>query len=234
MDGSGTLSAADALRTLKAAVGQPIELLCQCSGESSGATSPPLKTGQTDCWYYNGQIWPCAGMGQDGELQKGTPRSFTDNGNGTITDNASGLMWEKLSNDESIHDYGAIYEGRDAWQKIAQLNTTQFAGYGDWRLPNINELLTLVNYGSGRGGNDYLPPGTFAVFNEGCTFGCTVKTCSCTNPARYWSSTTYHYRSTGPLTPTTAETWVVDFWDGRTAWSTKTFTAAIRAVRGGS
>src|SRR5262245_50839454 len=45
---------------------------------------PPLKTGQTTAF----------GTGSDGDLQKGAGQSFTDNGDGTITDNTTGLMWE--------------------------------------------------------------------------------------------------------------------------------------------
>jgi hypothetical protein len=37
-------------------------------------------------------------------VQAGIPRSYTDNGDGTITDNVTGLMWEKLSDDASVHD----------------------------------------------------------------------------------------------------------------------------------
>ena len=55
------------------------------------------KTGQTQC-YNASTIIDCAGTGQDGALQKGVawpnPR-FTDNGNGTVTDNLTGLIWLK-------------------------------------------------------------------------------------------------------------------------------------------
>ena len=55
------------------------------------------KTGQTTC-REAGNIIDCAGTGQDGEIQAGVewpfPR-FTDNGDGTVTDNLTGLMWLK-------------------------------------------------------------------------------------------------------------------------------------------
>ena len=66
-----------------------------------------LRTGQTACYDLvlgEGIIVPCAGTGQDGELQKGLAQDYTDNGDGTITDNRTGLMWEKLGDDGSIHD----------------------------------------------------------------------------------------------------------------------------------
>ena len=58
-----------------------------------------LKTGQTTAY----------GAGTDGDLQKGAPRSYTDNGDGTITDNTTGLMWEKKDRAGGIHDWGNQY-----------------------------------------------------------------------------------------------------------------------------
>jgi hypothetical protein len=41
-------------------------------------------------------------------------RAYVDNGDGTITDSKTGLMWEKLSDDGSIHDWDATYTWADA------------------------------------------------------------------------------------------------------------------------
>lgn len=115
--------------------------------------SKVLATGQTGCWDSSGASEPCAGTGQDGEFQKGAPRSYTDNGDGTITDNLTGLLWEKLDNWDGIenwsdlHDADNDYNWDQAFGKIAALNGANFAGHNDWRLPNVNELLTLVDYG---------------------------------------------------------------------------------------
>ena len=58
------------------------------------------KTGQTQCYDASAAI-DCAGTGQDGAFQKGVawpnPR-FTDNSNGTVTDNLTGLIWLKNAN----------------------------------------------------------------------------------------------------------------------------------------
>src|SRR5438445_7951373 len=103
-------------------------------------------TGQTTCWDSSGTVIPCAGTGQDGELRKGAPLSYTDNGDGTITDNNTGLMWEKLSMDGSVHDVSTTYPWANAFaQHVATLNGTSFAGHTDWRVPNVKELQNIIN-----------------------------------------------------------------------------------------
>ena len=89
----------------------------------SGSHFQPLKTGQTQCWDTTDSYIACAGTGQDGELQKGLARAYIDNGDGTITDTQTGLMWEKLRDDGSIHDKDNSYTWANAFAvKIAALN----------------------------------------------------------------------------------------------------------------
>src|SRR5207247_60676 len=111
------------------------------------------------------------------------PLSYTDNGDGTITDNNTGLVWEKLSADGSVHDMSNTYTWDQTFSgHVATLNSTSFGGHNDWRLPNVKELASIVNYEDFPG-----CPGTGAAclsvspaFNNNCTSGCTVLTCSCT------------------------------------------------------
>lgn len=210
---SGTVTASDALSVLKAAVGQAVELLCAPPGQL-------LKTGQTICYDAAGSEIACAGTAQDGELQKGVVRSFTDNGDGTVTDNVTGLMWEKHSDDGTIHDKDNLYTWSSAFaSKVAALNSASFANHDDWRVPNIFELESLRNMGAAN-------PATYSAFNSSCSNGCAITTCSCTRSYNDWSSSTDH------AYPSYA--WYVSFSDGFTGADLKTREFGVRAVRAGS
>jgi len=62
---------------------------------------------------------------------------FKDNGNGTITDNATGLMWQQSGSPKYMN-----YDNAKAY--IEKLNSKKFAGYSDWRLPTVDELKLLL------------------------------------------------------------------------------------------
>ena len=65
------------------------------------------------------------------------PNDFVDNGDGTVTDRATGLMWEqKGSKREKSHYY--------AKKHVKSLNKKKFAGYDDWRRPTVEELYSLL------------------------------------------------------------------------------------------
>src|SRR5438309_5920827 len=195
------------------------------SSTTTTTTAPPAchftATGQTTCWDSSGNVIPCAGTGQDGDLQKGAPLSYTDNGDGTITDNNTGLMWEKLSMDGSVHDVSTTYPWANAFaQHVATLNSTNFAGHNDWRMPNVKELESIMNYQN-------VDPTVSPAFNTNCTSGCTVLTCSCTTSSSgYWSSTT------AASNPSTAG--VLDTGGGGVCLDSKSFLDNVRGVRGGS
>src|SRR6187399_563892 len=91
------------------------------SGSEGISRTSLLQTGQTKCFSQSGARIDCTGSGQDGEFQAGFPAELIDNGDGTITDLVTGLMWEKMSartiDDVSIHD--AEYAS-DGVSKLAQ------------------------------------------------------------------------------------------------------------------
>jgi hypothetical protein len=194
---------------------------CEADLATCQATPPsahPLKTGQTTSF----------GAGTDGDLQLGVARAYVDNGDGTITDTRTGLMWEKKSDDGTIHDKdntyawstsGTLADGPVFTTFLATLNAGGgFAGHTDWRLPNELELLSLQNYGNSN-------PSVSASFNTSCAAACTVLTCSCTSASfGYWSSTSR--AASGVFA------WVVGFSEGNVVFGQKTVaSSAVRAVR---
>jgi hypothetical protein len=65
---------------------------------------------------------------------------FVDNGDGTVTDKATGLMWMKV-------DSGKFKAGKMNWQEALKwAENLEYAGYSDWRLPNAKELQSIVDY----------------------------------------------------------------------------------------
>lgn len=76
------------------------------------------------------------------EISMNTHGSFAndliDNNDGTLTDNATGLMWQKGGSSE-------LLDNRGAKNYIKQINSQRFAGYSDWRMPTIEELMSLLN-----------------------------------------------------------------------------------------
>jgi hypothetical protein len=219
------VTVADALGVLRRSIGLSVNLTCLCDGGGECPLGGVTETGQTECWDDLDLTLPitsidCPGSGQDGDLQKGLPPDFVDNLDGTITDNRTKLTWEKLSNDTTIHDYNdKSFLWAGAFQKIDELNAIAFAGFNDWRLPQVRELQSLVDFSA-------FDPAVPDLFDKSCAPGCTILTCSCTNSNDYWSSTTYGQA------PQNA--WIVDGRDGSsTPLGPKTLYKFVRAVRGG-
>lgn len=88
--------------------------------------------------------------GQDATFQGNQP-SYTDNSDGTVTDNVTGLMWEK--------DPGDKLTWGEAVEKLKTMNSEKYLGYSDWRIPSIKELYSLVDYSgkTGMGSAESIP-----------------------------------------------------------------------------
>ena len=102
-------------------------------------------TGLTRCYDNRSEIAPPkAGQpfyGQDAQYQAVQP-AYKDNGDGTVTDLNTGLTWiQKPPTDK--------YSWTDAAKVVAGLNSRNFAGHGDWRLPNTKELYSIINHSKG-------------------------------------------------------------------------------------
>lgn len=141
--------------------------------------------------------WPMFGTRYPGTTCD-QPR-FEDNGNGTMTDHLSGLVWEKKGANGGIHDLNTFYrwstnqamppvENGSAFTSfLSTLNSSQFGGSSGWRIPTFAELQTI-----GPASREIpcpldgqcVPEG----FDQSCTPGCTELTCNCI-PAYLWSRT---------------------------------------------
>lgn len=96
-------------------------------------------------------VWPLAGQAAQSCLAANIPATsshLVNNGNGTVSDPKTGLMWKQCSEGQSGADCavgGAIhYTLKTALEQVATLNSQGFAGYTDWRIPNIKELRTII------------------------------------------------------------------------------------------
>jgi len=86
---------------------------------------------------------------------------FVDNNDGTVTDTSTGLIWQQDT-----------YHTPLTWQEALQYcEFLELGGYNDWRLPNRNELMSLIDY------SRYDPAIDTTIFPN-------------TSPYLYWTSTT--------------------------------------------
>jgi hypothetical protein len=193
-------------------------------------------------------------------VRAGVPLSAMDNLDGTITDNATGLTWELKDDAGGIHDKDNVYSwgqtlppymmnGTMVTEFLQELNRPPcFAGHCNWRIPNVRELQSLVDY-------QLAEPAVRTAFNRNCVPGCSIDgvdgpKCSCTAVDRptgsargrgtYWSCTTSRYISDNPaLRSGEFNAWVVDFSPfadlppGASYVDLKVQTFYVRAVRGG-
>jgi hypothetical protein len=150
----GLILFAAVMAVLIAASVAPAAPATPAKGKKSLVPAPVAQTGQTECWNALGEQIVCTDTGQDGDEQAGVvspvPR-FTDNNNGTVTDNLTGLIWVK---DPSCTDLGQA--GYFSWAEAltaannlssGQCGLTDGSVAGDWRLPNVRELFSLIDFG---------------------------------------------------------------------------------------
>lgn len=137
---------------------------------------------------------------------------FVEHGNGTVTHKPSGLTWkscpEGISGPKCGEGKAISVDWQGALSALASMNAVGFAGFSDWRLPNIKELQSIVEIScSAPSINEAIFPSTPADW--------------------FWSSTSL------AVAPTDA--WGINFGSGYSFPKTKQAPYGhVRLVRGGS
>ena len=192
-----------------------------------------LQTGTADC-AGGGAGVPKTGQttkyadGDDGDLEKGvawpSPR-FTDNSDGTVTDNLTGLIWLKNANcaggtanwATALSYSNALYDGcTSCFGGSTDCGLSDGSTAGQWRLPNVRELFSLIHWG---------------VFNPAVPNTAGTGQWTSGDPftgvqlGLYWSSTT--------CANYTSYAWHVDLFNGIVDGDGKTNAFYVWPVRGG-
>lgn len=141
------------------------------------------------------------------DLAASTPDSrFTVNGDGTVTDKVTGLIWKRCSEGRSgtscENGTAATFDWDDARTGVTSIS---FAGKRDWRLPTIQELDSIVEY------QCTMPAINTAVFPA-------------TPASNFWSASPYAGYATGA--------WNLNFNDGVHDNASKNYRLYVRLVRG--
>ena len=127
---------------------------------------PPAKTGQAECFDTFGNQIACAGTGQDGEYRNGSavnPR-YRNNFDGTVKDNLTGLLWLQDADCFGQQDWATALSDASALAD-GSCGLTDGSMPGDWRMPNVLELLSLIDHGNE---NPALPwPHPFLISPDG-------------------------------------------------------------------
>lgn len=145
----------------------------------------------------------------EGEIPSSTPTNrFTDHGNGTVTDEQTGLMWAKCVEgtsgvncaigDATIHNWAAA---------LALAVESELAGYTDWRLPNIKNLGSIVEV-------QCVPAINLAVF-----------------PNSFSTNSSYRVWSSSPDVQNPAHSYYLWFFNGSTFKDNRTEEQLVRLVR---
>ncbi|PAW79262.1 MAG: hypothetical protein B9S32_04735 [Verrucomicrobia bacterium Tous-C9LFEB] len=116
-------------------------LALNVAGFGAEANYPIVYTAQTSCYDQSHEIpWPRPShrfYGQDAQYQGHTP-SYLNNGDGTVTDQVTGLICQKTPVPKMTRE--------EAVASVDAFNALGLGGHYDWRLPTIKELYSLIEF----------------------------------------------------------------------------------------
>ena len=143
---------------------------------------------------------------------------YTNNANGTVTDEKTGLVWkmcsEGLSGNQCENGTATLFNWKTAMDAVVTVNLSGFAGSNDWRLPSVAELRSLLE-------DACQTPSINSTFFPNTVIG------------NYWSSSPYVYTPGGTEQNTDAiKAWYISFDTGFESYNAKDTSYAIRLVRG--
>lgn len=131
---------------------------------------------------------------------------FRDNGDGTVTDHATGLVWKRCSEGLRGDDCATGSLSAFTWQQaLRHAEAHLFAGSDQWRVPNKKELASLVEQRCAE-----------PAINSECFPN--------TPPSLFWSSSPYVYFPN--------HSWGINFFDGQANYYNRYFDRSLRLVRG--
>ena len=103
-----------------------------------------VDTAQKECFSSKGISTPCTSSGQDGAYNTNS-MSYKDNGDKTVTDNVTGLMWQQTADRDGNGEVKAVDKLSQS-DAITYCSNLSLAGYSDWRLPDIKTIYSLMNF----------------------------------------------------------------------------------------
>jgi uncharacterized protein DUF1566/carboxypeptidase family protein/Big-like domain-containing protein len=174
-------------------------------------------TGQTQCYNATGTEVACSTItvgdplyGQDGHDEVASRQHhYTDNSDGTVTDDVTGLMWQQTSSAPWMNWYeatGTAHATDNPGGATDYCGDLPDGGYDDWRLPTLHELVTLADLSKT---NPSIDQTAFPAIPGGS----------------FWSSSSYASNSN--------YAWYVDFYGGSSYYHDKTSPSYARCVRSG-
>ena len=118
------------------------------SASVTDGVSLVVDTGQGSCYDNSGEITcPDSGSafyGQDAQHSGHAP-SYTANGDGTVSDNVASLVWQQSPDTDGDGDIDAA-DKMTSSQSSTYCQDLELGGYSDWRLPDIKQLYSLLDF----------------------------------------------------------------------------------------